>query len=142
MSYNKDTALITAPVAMSDVQNALGISTKTLSGLCTSANINKWSKCKPIRSDEKSQLSSFAGSDTQWGLTIPTINPPYGLVSGYSDSNWEYNKPRGVKDDVVEYYRLLDFDGYYHAAVPPVKSGHAKGTIISVNAYDTPSVRY
>jgi hypothetical protein len=138
MSYSNN--IITAPVSISDVQNVLGVSDNKLSVLCTHSNINKWSKFKPIRSDIQGSLSDFSASDGNWGLTIPTIEDINNLVSEYPNAKWEYNLPRGAGNQ--EYYRLRDFNGYNHAAVPPVRSGHKKGEVISINGYDLPSMKY
>lgn len=48
MSYNSDTGIISAPVSIDDVKQALGESSNDLATLCKSENINIWSKCKPI----------------------------------------------------------------------------------------------
>ncbi len=139
MSYSGNT--ISAPVSFSDVQTVIGDASNTLSALCTSANINKWSKRKPIRSSSLTALTSFAGSDTHWGLTVPTIAAPSASApTQYAATSWTYNQPRGSANS--EYYRLLDFDGYNHAAVPMVRSGHKKGQTISVDAYDNPTQKY
>lgn len=48
MSYNSDNGIISAPVSIDDVKNALGESSNDLATLCKSENINMWSKYKPI----------------------------------------------------------------------------------------------
>ena len=48
MSYNSKTGIISAPVSIDDVKQALGESSNDLSTLCKSENINIWSKYKPI----------------------------------------------------------------------------------------------
>lgn len=48
MSYNSDTGIISAPVSIDDVKQALGESSNDLATLCKSENINIWSKYKPI----------------------------------------------------------------------------------------------
>lgn len=48
MSYNSETGLISAPVSIDDVKQALGESSNDLATLCKSKNINIWSKYKPI----------------------------------------------------------------------------------------------
>lgn len=48
MSYNSDSGIISAPVSIDDVKQALGESSNDLATLCKSKNINIWSKYKPI----------------------------------------------------------------------------------------------
>lgn len=48
MSYNSETRIISAPVSIDDVKQALGESSNDLATLCKSENINIWSKYKPI----------------------------------------------------------------------------------------------
>lgn len=48
MSYNSETGIISAPVSIDDVKQALGESSNDLATLCKSDNINIWSKYKPI----------------------------------------------------------------------------------------------
>lgn len=48
MSYNSDSGIISAPVSIDDVKQALGESSNDLATLCKSGNINIWSKYKPI----------------------------------------------------------------------------------------------
>lgn len=48
MSYNSETGIISAPVSIDDVKQALGESSNDLTTLCKSENINIWSKYKPI----------------------------------------------------------------------------------------------
>lgn len=48
MPYNSGTGIISAPVSIDDVKQALGESSNDLATLCKSENINIWSKYKPI----------------------------------------------------------------------------------------------
>lgn len=48
MSYNSDSGIISAPVSIDDVKQALRESSNDLATLCKSENINIWSKYKPI----------------------------------------------------------------------------------------------
>ena len=48
MSYNSENEIISAPVSIDDVKQALGESSNDLATLCKSENINIWSKYKPI----------------------------------------------------------------------------------------------
>lgn len=85
MSYNSDSGIISAPVSIDDVKQALGESSNDLATLCKSDNINIWSKYKPISckgefkeypiredSDEKatSSYSNYA-CVVRCGMNIP-----------------------------------------------------------------------
>lgn len=48
MPYNSNTGIISAPVSIDDVKQALGESSNELATLCKSENINIWSRYKPI----------------------------------------------------------------------------------------------
>lgn len=48
MSYNSENGIISAPVSIDDVKQALGESSNDVATLCKSENINIWSKYKPI----------------------------------------------------------------------------------------------
>lgn len=48
MPYNSETGIISAPVSIDDVKQALVESSNDLATLCKSENINIWSKYKPI----------------------------------------------------------------------------------------------
>ena len=48
MPYNSYNGIISAPVSIDDVKQALGESSNNLATLCKSENINIWSKYKPI----------------------------------------------------------------------------------------------
>lgn len=75
MSYNNK--IITKPVSIADVQNALGLSANDVGTLCTSANINKFAKWKPFSSQGQSlnglvspQDSKDVRQNHRYGLTV------------------------------------------------------------------------
>lgn len=85
MPYNSNTGIISAPVSIDDVKQALGESSNDLATLCKSENINIWSRYKPISckgdfkdypiredSDEKatSSYSNYA-CVVRCGMNIP-----------------------------------------------------------------------
>lgn len=91
--------------------------------------INKWAKFKPFRNSaigfslDKTQASPELRSPDRlaqallanYGLTIPRFGAS-DFKTHYSDP-WVYNHPRGYNgggNDVHEWYRILDFDGYQH----------------------------
>lgn len=84
-----------------------------LGRLCTHANINKWSKYKPVRFPKDGELTEAEWKSTNYGLGSGTTGDVY---SG---------KPIGGS---ISPFRISDFVGYNHDAKPPVSV-----EIISVN---------
>ena len=98
MSYNSNSGIISAPVSIDDVKQALGESSNDLATLCKSENINIWSKyktinCKgefkeyPIREDfEETVTSSYSyyTCAVRCGMNIPidTYRSLYNNFSG------------------------------------------------------------
>lgn len=141
--------IISAPVLISDIQNVLGVSGGgDLGTLCQSGDINKWAKYKPVRTPVidtitgqwSKFLNSWLSSATWWkadgycGLSfsvVTTINSTFisNLISG--NLPWTYNRPTG---GAQQPYRLQDFAGYFHDAVPPVGQLAGAGRTIYVDS--------
>ena len=96
--------------------------------ICTSANINKWSKCKPIDYPKTSPLNrttnEFKGTQDQVGDGII-----YGLKAGAAiqrpeelhSATWEYvGRPKG---GLSSPYRVDDFWGYEYDYKGPTLKG-------------------
>ena len=139
MGYNNE--LITAPVSIYDVQQALGVASGDLGTLCKHENINKWAKFKPFRAGQIAIMpvvdssgfptkQSAVGSHYQYligtncGLYINYRN--YGLNAclqkvismmnaGNDDDIWTYQPPTG---GTSQPFRLVDFCGYNRYARP------------------------
>lgn len=106
-------------ISSSVVGKAIGVSSHDWSELCTSGNINKWSKHKPVRYPKTTGLidSEFKGT------TADNLNGIlYGLAGrvsavSYKDlhtTTYEYvGRPTGTSDAP---YRIGDFRGYDHNA--------------------------
>lgn len=104
MSYNSDTGIISAPVSIDDVKQALGESSNDLATLCKSENINIWSKYKPINckgefkeypiredSDEKATSSySKYTCVVRCGMNIP-IDTYRNLYNNYGGEGFAIN---------------------------------------------------
>ena len=122
-------ALATTGITTSAVGNALGVSTRDVGALCTSANINKWSIWKPIKYASNNGITLDIIKSVKCGLTPKTstilYNSSFGndsvsqvttttaaTVSGITE--WTYTKPSGGSTSP---YRLGDFRGYNHSAV-------------------------
>lgn len=149
MAYDINTKIISAPVSFNNVQTALSTSENGLKGLCTHANINMWSRYKPIPFKNKLFFEdniNTVNSHTSWNDTPITVGdgaqnlpwyrgsynyPIYNVptISSYSEmflngaanpsSKWVYNKPNSTLNQP---YRLTDFAGYCHKAVCPIQA--------------------
>lgn len=124
MGYSN--GIITAPVSIYDVQQAIGASSPDLGTLCKHTNINKWSKHKPVVSSVVGVLSDAQLREQNFvrsGQTIQTFyglkvkNSPNVVDVGCHDVSYDYYKPQGGDS---EKYRLHDFGNYQHNAAPSV----------------------
>ena len=142
---------ITAPVTIGDVARTIGVASGDLGTLCTSGTIKKYSKDKPMHVKNKvNPLTDDDKKKANYGLnTSNRINDDIAIVVNESNLNlnltsgnidkyrklteWIYDKPAANSDfgrptgdlwkeqGVLSYYRLSDFDGYYHYARPLVE---------------------
>ena len=124
------TTSISAPVSIYDVQQVLGISGNgDLGTLIAQGNINMWSRHKPVAYPSVKQIG-FGDSDGS--NEAKTVN--YGIQPGrvtindegietsdvtdlfeMAEFDWQYAKPTGGSQQP---FRLTDFKGYSHDAVP------------------------
>ena len=110
-----DNPLPTSNLSVSAVRNALGVSTTNVGALCTSPNINMWSKRKPVR-DSRIDIpygDTGKGSDGMCGLLLPPWEGDDTLLTHYA-------KPRGAGGQYSEPYRLGDFRGYFDDRTLPI----------------------
>ena len=124
MGYSDAQGYITKPVSVSDVQGALGDTSTDLGTLCTSNNINKWAKFKPIKYASVERLTYEQIAGAHFGLD-PAENKTLAKksdsgVSGASvvssstdlenvlnaNKDWTYIIPSGGS---ASPYRLTDF---------------------------------
>lgn len=119
--YNSNTGIITSPVSIKDVQQALGRSETDLGSLITNGNINMWARYKPVwylgldTPIATAKSASYSGYNSRSG-NMPDNNPnhvdgDYGIacsyvyqgtnnqaLSHYADimqAGWTYARPRG-----------------------------------------------
>ena len=104
MSYNSDSGIISAPVSIDDVKQALGESSNDLATLCKSENINIWSKYKPInckgdfkeypiREDSEETVTSsysYYNCAVRCGMNIP-IDTYRNLYNNYGGEGFVIN---------------------------------------------------
>lgn len=93
----------------------------------THGNVNKWSKHKPVKFASLDRLTEeeFKGERNEtergywYGVKIANSGSGSGqklVPSVHTDITLEYLRPIGLMPS--EPHRVLDFDGYYHNAVP------------------------
>lgn len=77
--------------------------------LCTSPNINRWARNKPVRLNTPTDIIDQQRASVNFGFGIP-----YYLYNSFFDNSkkWEYLTPRGIDHSPAEWNRVDDFDGY------------------------------
>lgn len=99
MPYNSETGIISAPVSIDDVKQALGESSDDLATLCSSDGIIPWSRCKPIaysqpftdippvREDRTINVTSYYGAPciVRCGMLVPEIKYDVNNLSAIFD---------------------------------------------------------
>ena len=137
MGYSS--GLISAPVSISDVQNAVGYSGGgDLGTIIANGSINKWAKYKPVRLASKDTVTGqwdstnkvWLSSATWWkadgmcgmATTVasefgdPTNSSSFAYKLIHGLLGWAYNKPSGGS---LQPYRLQDFARYDHTSQKP-----------------------
>lgn len=123
MSYNSETGIISAPVSIDDVKQALGESSNDLATLCKSENINIWSKYKPIsckgefkeypiREDSEEIVTSSYSKYTcvvRCGMNIP-MDTYKNLRNNYGGEGFAINASDNLYIDNVYGVRGIDKD--------------------------------
>lgn len=155
--------IITAPVGLREVYSLLGVAKQgtyyDVGYICSNAHgrINMWSKFKPVRLnkiqvDEEYDLDKY--SDSGWDMrngskswwyggsleqspvfVVPVISEWKDIgVSGNQNENaqWRYKSPYGGD---ASPYRLTDFLGYCHTAVPPIVPKCPGQALLNSNMY-------
>lgn len=103
---------IVKPVTISDVRNTLGLSTSKLSELCRSDKINVYAKFRPLGGGTPTSKPNDSSNaiDIQEGLWSPSNI----VAPGPNPGNiW-------AKAPITPWYRLGDFNGYYHTTRAPI----------------------
>lgn len=142
-------------VEIADLQAVLRSSKNTIGGLITYGNINKWAKYKPFRSSSLNP-DATTRQNAHYGLSIASATAT-DLGSPSSSSSflgklvagqlvWDYLRPRGMNgggSGVHEWFRMLDFNGYYHDSICPVGDVYPVSTFTNGNgiiAWDLPNL--
>lgn len=119
MSYSN--GIISAPVSIDDVKAALGESSNDLSVLCTSKNINMWSKHKPTRwavpfyetADQIIKSQWWNGVDNNFNIRYASFVTNAVNVRDGQQQQVSYVKPNGGSVSDGYPYRLGDFKDYH-----------------------------
>lgn len=84
------------------VKNVLSISTNKVSELCTSDNINMWSRMKPVHINSPAPDRSgmwWRGSSLDCGIALPSGITSYKYIpsamTADKKNGWGYQRPRG-----------------------------------------------
>lgn len=123
MSYNSENGIISAPVSIDDVKQALGESSNDLATLCKSENINIWSKYKPIsckgdfkeypiREDSEETVTSSYSNYTcvvRCGMNIP-MDTYKNLRNNYGGEGFAIEACKYLHIDNVYGVRGIDKD--------------------------------
>lgn len=128
MSYSN--GIITKPVSIHDVQQAIGSGSTDLGTLCKHANINKFARYKPLSYASVMPITDAIRASILHGITIPDVvqstTKNGASIADAAGNDWAYTKPSGGANSP---YRLTDFAnidnlsgyGYDHYAVPPIQ---------------------
>lgn len=101
-----------------------------LAALCRHPDVNKWSRHKPLvwASPSFSPYNYGYRTGGNCGLIIPQAGRLSQLLPLKAGA-WQYTPPEGKTGLINEWFRLGDFDGYCHAATPPLDGFNAPGCI-------------
>ena len=107
-------------ISVYDVQDTIGASDKDIGNLCKHANINPYAKYKPVRYSTLATPTDAQRKVINYGIKAPltSVNP-----ADTKQTAWEYQKPRGKgggTNGADEWYRIRDYEEYYHTAVSPI----------------------
>lgn len=113
--------LVTKPIGLFEVTQMLGEKSMDIGTVCTSDNIRKWSRCKPIKCSGVEPIDEAKRKANTYGLKIPILSGTFRscideIVNQTEKTKWDYIKPTG---GLASPYRLTDFEYYYHHANPP-----------------------
>ena len=134
MAYDSTTGIITAPVDMGDIADALGVDSLDLGTLCESEEVNLLSKYKPtdyaqpdggdvFMAGDGSKIGYFLGYDC-YGIQKPYLtNSQFILLGSAGIPSGNAAKLTGIQTgslvgdwqkSPLVWYRQLDFEGYCH----------------------------
>lgn len=119
--------IITAPISIEDVKQALGESSNDLATLCKSSKINMWSRHKPVIHTSLFDENAIKANDGNFGFNIPKFTSLTELFANYQKYENEDGLHRGddgyrIPTNGITYmqptggntspYRISDFKNY------------------------------
>lgn len=131
-----------------DVGAVLGVASNDVGYLCSNRHgkIKPWSKYKPVEAPipgwdvhkryeqrmvggalswvevSSGGIAGYRGARGDCGLSVTVMSAVN--LAGSADAQWKYEPPRS-------WYRLSDFDGYYHGARAPYRGMVVTGEIVT-----------
>ena len=120
------------PITVAEIGSCIGSSSKDVGTLVLHSNVNMWSRKKPVHISSPApnrNLEWWKGTENNCGINPPARVSTFAAVKALYNgglNGWSYTKP-------ATYYRMLDFDGYYHDAEPQINGLDAPPTILSGN---------
>lgn len=119
------------PIDVNEVGECIGSTSTDVGTLVLHPNVKMWSRKKPvfINSINPTDNDWWKGDDNNCGIEAPKRVSSFADVKSLYDGNlngWSYIKPS-------IYYRLLDFDGYYHNATPQISRLDVPDRVLSSN---------
>ena len=126
-------ATINNPMTTTKVANTLGLSSRDVGTLCSSDRINPFARYKPVAYPSVAPDRDgtwYRAADGSCGVAIGHAfagqpSQAYDvIIQQYKDGAWTYVPPKGGAE---EPFRLADFDGYDHNAVPFFYSEKGQG---------------
>lgn len=167
MAYDSNTQIISAPVSIYDVQQAIGNASPDLGTLCRAGTVNKWARYKPVpknkldTTDElknvltnktwKTTASWWKGTSGNCGISFLTFGS-VALTKAAIDAKtvvWSRVAPTGGS---TQPYRQIDFNEYCHIALPPtyalsasnaqLKAGSVLKIMVATSVDDGYGVRF
>lgn len=129
MAADSENKIVTAPLSVTEVKAVLGEDKDSVGGLCVSANVNQWSRYKPIYKAYLDAMFHFRASgytNSLHGLKAvfyTTLSELGRAVREGSMKDWTYDNVALSLQTTPK--RLGDFDGYYHLASPPFAGFYA-----------------
>lgn len=111
---------MTKPIGMGDISQAVSYGSLDLGKLIANGTIRPMAKYKPVRHSEIGGTSEAQRIATRYGFgsTLPQLP----MSAAEPQNDWVYQRPRGFDNsqDLNEWYRALDFDGYVKDACHPL----------------------
>ena len=110
-------ALPNTGISTSMVAQAIGAGSNDVGALCNHANVNKWSKWKPVNLTKTAGVTLADLASVNYGLTVLSGINPQALKTACFEAGYSVNY---IKPTV---FRLGDFRNYEHSAIIPTHSG-------------------